>query len=191
MSNLVRMFTCSSVLALSGLTAASFMLACSGDDAPADDGTSTSSSSSSSGSTAKCDPSGTYAFAAPVWSGEDGICVEFAKNLNGGAAATYTYAKTGDGKYDETEGAGSAPNPMTIVPDPDGQCALTGPQSLSNIGVKDGDGKAVKADLKGVVLVVFEGAEATYSGRAELKSQTADAKGLPCNLAFETSGTKK
>lgn len=206
MSQLVRLFTCSSVIALGGVTAGTAMLACGGDE-PADT-TSSSSTSSSSGSTssstgsnssssstggtgAKCDPSGTYAFAAPVWAGEDGVCVELAKNLNGGDPKTYKYEKKADGTFTETDVLGGDPNAMKVVDDPGGQCALTGGQSLKNLGVKDGDGKDVKADLEGLTLIVFDGANADYSGMAELKSQSAGAKGLPCNLTFETTGTKK
>jgi len=206
MSHLVRIFTCSSVIALGGVTAATSLLACGGDeeaDTTSSSSTSSSSSSTSSssgasssssstgGSGAKCDPSGTYAFGAPVWTGEDGVCVELAKRFNGGDPAAYKYEKQADGSFTETDETGGDPNAMRVVDDPGGQCALTGGQSLSNIGVKDGDGKDVKADLEGITLVVFDGAAADYSGIAELKSQTPGAKGLPCKLTFETTGTKK
>ncbi|MBX3227530.1 MAG: hypothetical protein KIT84_14335 [Labilithrix sp.] len=195
------------VIALGGLTAALLAVACGGgDEEAADDGESTSSSSSSSGSSGKsstsstsssgggnaptCDPSGTYEFGSPAWIGNDGICPDFAKNLNGRPGETYTYEKNADGTFSEKDVEGGI-NPMTVVPNDEGQCALSGPQSLTGIGVKDQDGNDVKADLKGLTLVVFDGATAVYSGRAQLTAQSGEAKGLPCDLAFETTGTKK
>lgn len=203
MSNLVRVFTCSSVLALGGATAASSMLACGGDDAPADDGassssssssgksstSSSSSSSSSSGSTAKCEPSGTYEFPGAVYTGVDGACVEIAKKLNGLAGHTYTYAKAADGSYTETEDG--ATNVMKIDPDSGGLCALTGGQGVTGLGAKDLDGKDATVDLSGQVKVFFNEAEARYAGVFDVTSTTAGAKGFPCTITFKTDGTKK
>lgn len=218
-TQLVRLFTCASVISLSGLTAAVTTVACSSsssstpagddDDTKGDDDDTTAKkdagASSSSGGTADAGPkrpdyctdakiAGTYTFgkATSKVTTAGAVCDAYAKasNDNGTAIGEVTYTKSGDGLFTMTIAAN--PDYKLVLALADDRCQLGGAEQAYQQQTKDADGKTITVAIgQNHIIDIPETGDIKDTVSIFVQSDPEGAPGTPCVIQSTTTGTKK
>lgn len=220
-SNLVRVFTCASILSLGGFVTTAAITACSSSDTATppgddDDDTSKKDSGKSTGddddTTAKndagkdsgplitrpasCKPEGTYTFGKSVYavSTEGAVCDNYANagNKNGGALGDVTFTKnTGDENYTMTT---SDPGFKLVLAIANDKCQLAGAEQATQQNTVDSNNKPIKVALGPNHVIDFDesgGVKDTVSIFVDEDPRGAGDNGVPCVLQVTATGTKK
>jgi hypothetical protein len=217
-TELVRLFTCASVISLGGLTATASVVACSSssdttpaagddddDDTPKKDAGSSSSGSSSSGSPmdagakrpdwcASTKIAGTYTFGKASYKVTTAgkVCDNYAKagNDNGGALGDVTYTQSGEGQFTMTLASDAAYKLVLALAD--NLCQLAGAEQPYGQKTVDADGKPIDVKLASNHIIDLDengGVKDTVS--IFIDSDPSGAPGTPCVIQSTTTGTKK
>lgn len=220
MADLVRVFTCASVIALGGFSATSGMLACSsdpettpaGDDDDDDDNgkkdAGKTSSSSSSGATASSSsssgdggggggnctiPVGTYAIGKPVYSvtAPGKVCDSYAKGGNEKAVALGDVAISKLPSGNYSALPAGAPASEAItLTQADDICQIAG--GLQPFGqTVSVDGKDVNVKLEPSQYYTFDGTKVVARTAFNIDSDPPGAAGIACTMQTLANGIKK
>jgi hypothetical protein len=218
-TELVRLFTCASVISLGGLTAMASVVACSSssdttpapgddddDDTPKKDAGSSSSGSGSSSSggvdagakrpdwCTSTKIAGTYAFGKATYKVTTAgkVCDNYAKagNDNGGALGDVTYTPSGEGQLTMTLASDAAYKLVLLLADD--RCQLAGAEQPYGQKTVDADGKPIDVKLASNHIIDLDengGVKDTVS--IFVDSDPSGAPGTPCVIQSTTTGTKK
>lgn len=215
-SQLVRLFTCASIISLGGLTSMLGVVACSSDTTAAPTGdddddtksnkgdddddttnTKTDAGSSSSGEVktrpASCKPEGVYTFgkATSKVTTAGKVCDNYSKalNENGGPLGEVTFTKIAEEDYEMT--VKGSPNVLKLGLAKD-RCQLAGAEQAYQQTTVDADNKEIQVAIGPNHLIDFDeanGAKDTTS--IFVASDPPGAPGTPCIIQSVTTGTKK
>ena len=218
-TQLVRLFTCASIISLGGVTAALTTVACSSssnatpagddDDTKGDDDDTTKkdagSSSSSSGNVeagavkrpdycTEAKIAGTYTFgkSSSKVTTAGAVCDAYAKasNDNGTAIGEVTYTKSGEGLFTMTLAANK--DYKLVLALADDRCQLAGAEQAYQQQTKDADGKVINVAIgQNHIIDIPETGDIKDTVSIFVQSDPAGAPGTPCVIQSTATGTKK
>jgi ABC-type molybdate transport system substrate-binding protein len=175
MKELVRGFTCSSVVALAGLVA----VAC-GDDAAA------------AAANPACDPAGKYDLARGEFTGEGGkVCTDSAMiNNTTTKAVTIVIAKNADGTFSvNQEGQSNDDTKFTLDA---AKCELKGTKAPQTFPINQPTGVIVMGkSVSTETLTVNTAAKTIATLQVGEVTSEPPSDGTPCTLTAKRTGTKK